>query len=92
MEFEWDEAKNRSNIRKHGVGFERAKTISYGPTKVLKEEITIDGEVRELTIGILDGLITLAVVNTDRNGKIRIISARKATRYEQKTFEASLRS
>lgn len=92
MEFEWDEAKNQSNIRKHGVGFERAKTIFYGHTKVVAEEVTLNGEVRELTIGILEGIIVLAVVHTDRNGLIRIISARKATRYEQKTFEASLRS
>lgn len=91
MEFEWDEDKNQFNIRKHGFGFERAKTIFYGPTALLTEEVTLDGEIRELTLGILEGIITLAVVHTDRNGKIRIISARKATRYEQKTFEASLR-
>ena len=91
MEFEWDEDKNQSNIRKHGIGFERAKTIFRGPIKVLSEEVTLDGELRELTIGILDGIVFLAVVHTDRAGKIRLISARKATRHEQKAFEATLR-
>ena len=91
MEFEWDEDKNQSNIRKHGIGFERVKTIFRGPTTVLSEEVTLDGELRELTIGILDGIVFLAVVHTDRAGKIRLISARKATRHEQKAFEATLR-
>ncbi len=91
MEFEWDEGKNHPISANTVLDLKGPKTIFRGPTTVLSEEVTLDGELKELTIGILDGIVFLTVVHTDRAGKIRLISARKATRHEQKAFEATLR-
>lgn len=84
MEFERDEDKNLSNIRKHGIGFAKAQRIFEG------EEITVVDyrfhytEVRENSIGMVDGVLLLMVSHTDtETGKIRLISARKATKIER---------
>ncbi len=85
--FEWDEEKAASNLRKHKISFDEAKTVFADPFS-----ITIDdpqhsvGENRYIDIGAsADGNI-LIVSYTDRE-KIRIISARKATRSEKKMYE-----
>lgn len=86
--FEWDEEKSRNNLRKHGVSFDEATTIFGDPLSV-----TIDDprhsirESRWVTLGLSVKLRLLAVVHTDRGGRIRIISARLATRYERETYE-----
>lgn len=91
MQFEWDDAKNRQNIEKHGVSFEDASKIFYGFTLDLPDERFEYGEQRELSIGMIGGLAILAVVHTDRDGIIRLISARPAVKLERKIYEKALR-
>ncbi|NEO52386.1 MAG: BrnT family toxin [Okeania sp. SIO3B5] len=77
--FEWDENKKQQNIRKHGISFEEATEIFYGIVFTIIDERYNYGEIREISIGAIQGLIIITVVHTERNGNIRIISARKAT-------------
>lgn len=90
LRFEWDEAKNRSNIRKHGVSFQEAQTVFlddhairfYDPDHSAVED-------RFLMMGVSFKLRVLIVchcyMTSDR--VIRIISARKATRSEATHYE-----
>lgn len=84
MIFDWDENKRLTNINKHGIDFEDAKKIFDGIT------VTIDdpgdyGEERYVTIGMLNER-GVAVVHTESNNTVRMISARKATKHEQKFY------
>jgi uncharacterized DUF497 family protein len=87
--FEWDEAKNLENQRKHGISFEEASTIFEGPVLSVEDD---EGycEARERSYGLIGGVVVACVVHTDRNGTTRIISARKATKHERKLFDAYL--
>lgn len=87
--FEWDPEKNIINVRKHGLSFEEAASIFDGP--VLTGPDDSAGEVREKSFGLLGGMVVVCVIHTERNGKIRIISARKATATERKYFDAYLK-
>lgn len=91
MQFEWDEDKNLSNIKKHGVSFEMAKLIFRGFTIDKIDERFAYGEMREFSLGIVNGTIILAVIHTDRDGVCRIISARQADNRERKYYETEIR-
>ena len=86
MEFEWDIAKAKSNLAKHGVSLSLAKLVFEDPYVFTQIDERADyGEEREIAIGLaLNQLI--AVVFTMRHGRCRIISARKATRNEQQDY------
>ncbi len=88
--YEWDKKKNRLNIEKHGIGFKTACRIFDGPVLTALDDRTDYGEVRKVSIGAIDGIVVLAVVHTDRKGKTRIISARRANRAERKRYEEAL--
>lgn len=90
MQFEWDEAKNSSNIAKHGVGFETVKKIFDGPVLTWIDARQIYGEVRTRSFGKVEDIVVLAVIHTPRTGKTRIISARPANRAERKLYEEAL--
>lgn len=89
--FEWDEEKNRTNIEKHGISFEQACRIFEGVTLTAIDDRFEYGEVREISLGMVDGIVVLSVVHTDRNGNTRIISARQANRKERKQYEEAIR-
>ncbi|WP_223568447.1 BrnT family toxin [Agrobacterium tumefaciens] len=89
--FEWDEEKNRSNIRKHGVGFRTAIRIFENAVLSWVDEPVAYGETRYHTIGQIEGIVFLAVIHTDRAGLIRIISARPANRRERKRYDEEIR-
>ena len=89
--FEWDERKNEANIKKHGVGFLTASRIFEGPVLTAADDRFDYGELRENSIGIIDGALVLVVTHTDRPGKVRIISARPANREERNRYEETLR-
>ncbi|NEP77293.1 MAG: BrnT family toxin [Okeania sp. SIO3C4] len=84
--FEWDENKNQQNIRKHGITFEEATEIFYGIVFTVIDERYDYGEICEISIGAIQGVIIITVVHTERNGNIRIISARKATLKERRIY------
>jgi len=85
-EFEWDSKKAAGNLRKHGVSFEQATLAFEDAFALIEQDNTEDyGEVRFILIGsALDGILT--VVYTERNERIRIISAREASDYERRNY------
>ena len=85
--FDWDNNKERLNIRKHGYDFETAKEVFGDPFQVTSQDRFENGELRWQTIGFTKrGHLLLLVAHTteDEEGyeHIRIISARKATKSE----------
>ena len=90
MEFEWDEAKNRSNIAKHGIDFNDAVRVFDGPFQTEEDDDFWHGEIRERTYGLLDGVTVAVIVHTDRDGRTRLISARRASHSERRKFEAAV--
>jgi uncharacterized DUF497 family protein len=91
MKFEWDDNKNQSNIRKHGIAFEQAATIFDGFIIQRIDDRFDYGEEREISIGMIDAIAIIVVVHTDRDGTCRIISARQADREERKYYEQEIR-
>jgi len=93
--FTWDEAKNRSNQKKHdGIAFEEAAHVFRDPFRLTRQDRIEDGEERWQTIGVVYGVTVLLVAHTiteDDDGEpveeIRIISARRATAKERKHYE-----
>jgi uncharacterized DUF497 family protein len=86
LEFEWDDKKNIKNLLKHGVSFEEAKMVFFDPK--MKEYLDYEHsffEKRWKAIGIA-GIDVLKVIFTERNTRIRIISARKAGKYEEEDY------
>lgn len=88
--FEWDEAKDLENLRKHGISFAEAAEIFEGPVLTNVDDRFAYGEMREISMGFLGGIVVLHVSHTDRHGVTRIISARKATKKERRLFHAYL--
>ncbi len=86
--FRWDPEKARSNLRKHGVTFEEAASVFRDILSVtISDPLHSTEESRFVTIGRSDQDRTLAVVHSDFEETIRIISARLATRPERKEYE-----
>ena len=84
--FEWSDAKARANLKKHQVSFEVARSVFDDRTAVDQVDDHEDyGEDRFNAIGMVKGEL-LTVAYTEREGRIRIISARKATRREQNDY------
>ncbi|MGC8491138.1 MAG: BrnT family toxin [Syntrophobacteraceae bacterium] len=86
-DYEWDPNKARINRRSHGVSFADATTIFEDPMAITIEEQDVDGEERSITIGMDCLGRFLVVVYTTRLGKIRLISARKANKFERAEYE-----
>lgn len=91
LSFEWDPDKNARNVAKHGVAFETAVRIFDGPVFTAIDARNDYGEVRYVSIGMVEMAAVLVVVHTDRNGRIRIVSARPASRRERARYEDALR-
>ena len=88
MEFEWDEAKATSNEQKHGVSLSEAMTVFGDPLSLTGYDPDhSDDEDRFITMGLSTVGRLLIVSHTDRGDKIRIISAREASRAERKDYE-----
>lgn len=88
LHFEWDPDKASSNLQKHEVSFDEASTIFDDLQYItfLDEEHSVDEE-RYITIGSSNKSRLLMVAHTERNGNIRIISARKVTKNEEKFYQ-----
>jgi hypothetical protein len=85
-EFEWDAGKEATNLQKHGVSFAQAAVAFSDPFAVEWIDDRRDyGEERVILLGMTGGQV-LTVVYTERETRIRIISARRATRYEQEIY------
>ena len=86
MEFEWDANKNRSNKQKHGISFEEAAEVFRYPMYEMVDARAGYGETRYIGIGRNNQMIVLTVAYTERGERIRIISARRATKQERRTY------
>jgi uncharacterized protein len=89
LEFEWDDQKEKSNLRKHGLAFEDAITLFDGPYLERLDDRHDYGEERYVAYGcVRDEVVVL--VYTWRGPARRIISARKATKVERETYYAAI--
>jgi uncharacterized protein len=75
MDYEWDEAKNRKNLAKHGLSFEDAEQVFAGPCVTFEDDRFAYGEERLITLGLLAGLVVIA--HAPRDDGTRIISTEK---------------
>jgi len=91
MRVEWDESKSRSNLAKHGVGFETARLVFEDAYHLSIRDRDEDGEERWQTFGFVGGVVLLLVAHTwsEQGGEeiVRIISARRATARERARYE-----
>ena len=86
--FEWDSEKAKTNIKIHRVSFDEASTVFGDPLSLtIHDPLHSDEEIRFVIIGSSYKNHILVVVHTERKNKIRIISARKATKNERKQDE-----
>jgi uncharacterized protein len=88
--FEWDEAKNQKNQKKHDVSFETASLVFEDPLRISIQDRHTNGEERWQTIGMVKGVLMLLVAHTiidDDCEIIRIISARQVSKAERNQYE-----
>ena len=85
VRFEWDEAKRRANIRKHGIDFVGIDEVFDGVTLTIEDTRLDYGTTRFVTLGLLNGRVVV-VAHTEQNDAIRIISVRKATKHEETNY------
>ena len=90
--FEWDERKDRSNLKKHGVSFSEAAMVFTNPlARIFADEEHSAGEQREIMVGHSPANRLLVISFTEANPDVvRIISARNATKQEQQEYEENL--
>jgi len=89
IRFDWDPAKAASNLRKHGVSFEEARSVFYDEFAIqFHDDSNVSDEERFLMLGMSSGAHLLLVCHCERDsgGAIRIISARKATKSESSSY------
>ena len=87
MDYQWDAAKARSNLRKHGIDFADAVGVFEDEWGFTCKEEEIEGEFRFATLGMDFLGRIVVVVSTYRSDDIRLISARPATPRERKHYE-----
>lgn len=87
MRFQYDPTKAAANLRKHGVSFADAEGVLEDPLAVTVEDPDAEGERRFVTIGMGSAGELLVIVYTDRGDDCRIISARRATKRERRSYE-----
>ena len=91
MRFVWDERKRRTNFRVHGLDFRDAPAVFGGFTYTFEDDRFSYDERRYVTLGFLGG-IPVSIAHTETPSVMRIISFRKATRYEEGLLFESLKN
>ncbi len=89
MNFEWDEAKRKNNLNKHGLDFVDATLVFSEATFTFTDDRFDYEEDRFITFGILRGEVVV-IAHTEREEAVRVISMRKATKNEQKLYYREL--
>ena len=90
IKFEWEASKAASNIQKHGVTFEEARTVFFDErARLINDPDHSESEERFILLGFSSSLRVIVVCHCYRSGGnvIRIISARKATATEKKAYD-----
>ena len=91
LHFEWDESKARTNATKHDVSFEEASTVFADVRSLtISDPAHSQAEDRFIVLGQSHRRRLLVVVHTERGDKIRLISARRASRTERKHYEKDI--
>jgi uncharacterized protein len=90
MRVEWDEAKRKSNIRRHGIDFANVEEVFSNETITFLDNRFDYGETRFLTFGLLHGEV-VAIAHTETDEMIRVISVRKAEKDEEETYFSEIR-
>jgi len=90
VRFEWDPAKRKENLLKHGVDFVDLPPLFDGLTATVLDDRFDYGEDRYITVGVVNGIV-LTVAHTETDDLIRIISARKATSDEEEGYFKQIR-
>lgn len=91
MVYEWHAEKAKANLHQHGVSFEDAATVFFDPLALtFPDPHHSGGEEREITIGHTTRHQVVFVSHCQRGNRVRIISARKATRREHKQYEEGI--
>ena len=91
LDFEWDETKAEANRKKHKISFKEATAVFGDVLSItMLDPDHSKAEARYITIGLSNASQLLVIAHTDRRGKIRIISARKATKNERKKYEETI--
>lgn len=86
MKYEWDEAKSRSNLNKHGLSFEDAERVLSEPCVTLADNRFEYGEKRFVALDLLAGRLVV-IAYAERGEITRVISMRKGNRREQKIYQ-----
>lgn len=86
MDFEWDPRKANTNRAKHGVDFEFAREVFRDPDRLIIPDDQIVDEERWCTIGLASGRVLFVVFTERDDDVIRIISARKANKREERKY------
>jgi len=87
MRFDWDENKNISNINNHRIDFADVNAMFDGPMLVEPDKREDYGEERWIGIGLLRNIVAVVIFSEPDEETIRIVSARKANKYERRKFE-----
>jgi uncharacterized protein len=87
VRFQYDPAKAATNLKTHGVSFADAEGVLEDPLAITMEDPDSENEARFITIGLGSAGEQLVVVYTERDDEYRIISARRTTRKERKSYE-----
>jgi uncharacterized DUF497 family protein len=88
LDFEWDSENAAGNVRKHGVSFAEAATVFGDPRAItFPDPDHSDDEEREITVGWSARNRMLIASHTERDGRVRIISARRVTKAERDLYE-----
>ena len=91
MKFEWDEQKRLINLQRHGIDFVDARQVFESDIYTFIDDRFDYGEIRFVSFGLLDGEI-VAIVYTEHEEIIRVISIRKTTKNEQQIYFEKFRN
>ena len=89
MQFNWDELKRKANLAKHGIDFNDAARIFAGPLVLFEDDRADYNEQRMIAMSLLDSLVVI-VFHVESDRTIRIISIRKADKYETNLYYQNL--
>jgi uncharacterized protein len=86
MEYEWDPSKAGANAAKHGIPFEAIYEFDWDAATTVPDLRRDYGEERFIAVGPINGIIHVAIF-TNREGKIRLVSLRRANHRERRSYE-----
>ena len=93
LQFDWDDAKAKANLNKHGVAFDEALSVFADPlARIFDDPDHSASEPREIVVGFSTKPRLLVVGFTERSGRVRLIHARRATKAEQTRHEENVKA